>query len=409
MMGKSPEEQIIEKKDKRGGKFIGTKRNYLAKQGILNLFALLKARYTSVEAKSQLSLLFTLISSPILQPTDEIKGLLGEIDNSKVSAINFENTYSSDNFRESSRRGGGYAEDELPEISVEQPPPLGDEYRRAKVFPIMKATSRVLRIDVLDGGAGYTKIPSVKVIQNGVKTPCDACAVLDGNGSIESVIVLNPGFGYGGDSKSTEIEIPEIQITPPRGKNSENNFLRKANVTAILEYAIVGLDIIEGGNGYVTTQPPRIVVSPPEDDPDWYIDPLDQRKWNYPNEISLKAEVSSMTCSVSNKIFDVSSLEKTEELMLADYSVNFEKMSIDPLALFESSLRPQFVSSTKLKVGSKSFSNGIYIIPSLPVESDLATLPSTRYRAFDPIFGGVSQCFFLGISKRFHFVMYMTF
>jgi hypothetical protein len=53
-------------------------KDSISKQGILNLYTLLKARYTSISAKRQLAILFSFISAPKLQPTAEIKSLLGE-------------------------------------------------------------------------------------------------------------------------------------------------------------------------------------------------------------------------------------------------------------------------------------------------------------------------------------------
>ena len=62
-------------------------RNGIAKQGILNLYTLLKARYTSIPAKRQLAILFSFFSDGELQPTAEIHSLLGEADNATISKI----------------------------------------------------------------------------------------------------------------------------------------------------------------------------------------------------------------------------------------------------------------------------------------------------------------------------------
>ena len=61
-----------------------------ARQGILNLYSLLKSRYTTIEEKQQLANLFSFIELP-LQPVEEIRGLLGEIDNASISRIELVN------------------------------------------------------------------------------------------------------------------------------------------------------------------------------------------------------------------------------------------------------------------------------------------------------------------------------
>ena len=137
----------------------GDKAVGLAKQGVLNLFSLLKARYTTIEQKKQLAILFSLISSDDrLQPTAEIKSLLGEVDNGKITAVKLEGLLDRDvsqiDARSSSHRGGGYSYNERPTVTIDPPPSLGDEYKPAKLEPVMEQTSRILRIRVLDGGKG---------------------------------------------------------------------------------------------------------------------------------------------------------------------------------------------------------------------------------------------------------------
>ena len=90
----------------------------LARQGVLNLFSLLKARYTTTEQKQQLAILFSLISDPQLQPVNEIRSLLGEIDNATIAAIELLDVSDDDInterdfFRLSSRQGGGFGKDD---------------------------------------------------------------------------------------------------------------------------------------------------------------------------------------------------------------------------------------------------------------------------------------------------------
>ena len=228
----------------------------LARQGVLNLFSLLKARYTSLEEKQQLAILFSLISKPELQPVSEIRGLLGEIDNGTIAAVELvdisddsdeERTSSNarDYFRLSSRQGGGFSKDDEEIIRVEAPAPLGSEYKPAKIRAVTKPTTRILRINVIDGGQGYTVAPDVIVKQNGVSRPCDACAILGRNGSISEIVVLDPGFGYGGpqarkgllDPPLPTVEIRERKLRR-KGKGSSKNKLLPAKAIAELEYKV---------------------------------------------------------------------------------------------------------------------------------------------------------------------------
>ena len=95
----------------------------LARQGVLNLFSLLKARYTTTEQKQQLAILFSLISDPQLQPVNEIRSLLGELDNGTIAEIELldlsddDATTDKDYFRLSSRTGGGFSRDDTQVIT----------------------------------------------------------------------------------------------------------------------------------------------------------------------------------------------------------------------------------------------------------------------------------------------------
>ena len=223
----------------------------LARQGILNLFSLLKARYTSPEEKQQLAILFSLISNPELQPVREIRGLLGEIDNGTIASIELLDISSGDDdeeeeamdyFRLSSRQGGGFAKDDAQVIKVEPPAPLGDDYKPAKIRALMKPTSRILRINVLDGGEGYTTAPEVIVKQRGVARQCDACAIIDRKGSVSEIVVLNPGFGYGG--QGSEPTIPTVEIKARKSRKNPDVIVRPAVAMVELEYKVIGVEIL---------------------------------------------------------------------------------------------------------------------------------------------------------------------
>ncbi len=370
-----------------------------AKQGVLNLFSLLKARYTTIEQKKQLAILFSLISSDDrLQPTAEIKGLLGEVDNGRITSVKLDGLFDKSDYyvspivaRSSSHRGGGYAFDERPTVSIDAPPSLGDAYKPARLEPIMEQTSRVLRIRVLDGGKGYTSSPKVEVVQsNGVKVACEACAILDRTGSVESVIVLNPGFGY---RSSYDESTVEVRIAPPkRYKKKKNNRdkkdvsledIRPALAVADLEYAISDVKIVQGGNGYVITEPPKISVSSPVEEPDWYMKPIDQKTWQVNDFDGVEASVYSMTCCNGGTNYYMDDDDSAAYQLLSSNPSVLKNLENDPLALFPCTLRPYFISSNRIE------SKGVYSILSLPIQSTSIILPSPRYRAYDSVFGGI--------------------
>ena len=222
----------------------------LARQGILNLLSLLRARYTSIEEKQQLALLFSMISKPELQPVQEIRGLLGEVDNGTIAAVELVDLSLDDEedassareyFRLSSRQGGGFSKNDEEVVRVEPPAPLGDEYKPAKIRAVMKPTTRVLRIDVIDGGSGYSVAPDVIVKQRGVSRQCDATAIIDREGRVSEIVVLNPGFGYGGQQarRGQEPVLPTVEIRERklRQKISQKE-VKPAKAVAELEYKV---------------------------------------------------------------------------------------------------------------------------------------------------------------------------
>ena len=337
-------------------------RDSIAKQGVLNLYTLLKARYTSESAKRQLAILFSFFSNSDLQPTAEIKGLLGEVDDASVTSIKLFKARSKyeEISRTSSRRGGGYDVFNPPKVSIEAPPALGSSYREVIVKPVMKTTTRVLRIRVTDGGEGYTKPPDVTVAP-GWGRQCSACAILDREGHVESVLVLDPGYGYGRKGK----EPPRVTIAAPekrrRAQNNASTNTRTATAVADLEYEIVGIDIVQGGNGYVATDPPKITIDPPEEDPDWFLDI--QELADMEAEIGpFRAEVTTMKSPSGEVVYSIDGSRPPIEISL-------DRIQNEPLELLPSAVRPELNSL------------GSYIIPPIAAVRTYSESPNPRYRA----------------------------
>jgi hypothetical protein len=382
------------KKANNNSFLVDNKAGDKARQGILNLFSLLQARYTSTECKRQLAILFSLISDPKLQPTREIKGILGEADNGTVSKIEITGLLENgDNYRSSGRRGGGYSIYDVPEITVESPPALGALYSPAKLEVKTRPTSRVLKIRVLDGGRGYTSIPKVEVIQQGATVQCEAVAILDRNGSVEDVIVLDPGFGYGRYKKRDDVP-PEVRIAPPktaRGTKKKNDYY-PAIAIADLEYAIYDVKIIDGGNGYITNYPPKVDLSLPNEDPDWYMTSINRKTWKVDDSVQAKIKVTEMAsvCNGETVKTQINPMA-AKDIISLDPSI-LERMMNDPIALLPTTLQPYYTVPGDIipEVGSRAQKDGNFRILSLPIAVSTMFLPS-RYRAYDPIFGAIGS------------------
>jgi len=356
------------------------KRDKVAKQGVLNLYTLLKARYTSRSAKRQLAILFSFISNPAIQPTAEIRSLLGEMDNASITDIELTKLFARNIFtsRSSSRRGGGYSYSEPPIVSIECPPALGSAYKCAKLNPIMERTSRILRINLLDGGEGYTKPPDIYIPMGSggsSSRQCVAQAIIDRKGHIESVVVLDPGYGYGQSKNGTP---PAIIIKPPESKGTEGSKnsqvpLRQATAEAELEYAISEIEVIEGGNGYVATDPPKVFITSSKEDPDWYVDYAEIAVMSDSSSDirPFEAVVSKMRGPKGNLAYNINGVQPTSTLSGSQGGTN-------PVALLPSTIRPELNSS------------GAYVIPfvsRIRTYDDVKDNP--RFRAVDPLFGAI--------------------
>lgn len=339
----------------------------------------MKARYTSVAAKRQLAILFSFISRPDLQPMQEIIALLGEADNATISDISLlrQVVRNEETSRTSSRRGGGFSKINPPVIVVDAPPALGDEYQPAEVRPIMRPTSRVLRIQVLDPGEGYTNPPPVFVYQNGAKRSCQACTIVDGKGYVSEVLVLDPGYGYGNYGGKDDCP-PTVKIEPPKKQNGK--VTRQALAVADLEYEVVDVELIKGGNGYIKAEPPNVVIPLPDEDPDWFIATQEQpemRTIPVRDIEPLRAEVSEMKNSDGNVVYDFFGFRPAPTINRA----LIQRLRRDPLELLPSTVMLEIEDIEEAR----------YQVASLPPIPPNIKVPSPRFRAFDPIFGGVGS------------------
>ena len=371
----------------------------LARQGVLNLFSLLKARYTSIEEKQQLAILFSLISTPELQPVDQIRGLLGEIDNGTIAEVELFDLFTDNNedslsmdgesFRLSSRLGGGFSKLDEEIIRVEPPAPLGDDYKPAKIRAVMEPTSRILRIDVIDGGQGYIIAPDVIIKQSGALRQCEACAILDRKGSVSEVVVLNPGFGYGCHNNRNTLEepiLPSVEFKVRKGRPE-----RLARAVPELEYKVIGVEIIDGGSGYLFDEPPRVTLDLPSTDPEWFATPvilLDSED-DEENQLIL-ASVTQMKNGTSGVTVDTSSVRRKRYAATKLSDDTLLSIKKNPIALLPSDTRPQF-SKFISNSSSDVIENGYYSVTCLPPVQSKDALPSSKYRSIDALFGGIGK------------------
>ena len=354
-------------------------RDSIARQGVLNLYTLLKARYQSRTAKRQLAILFSFFSNPNIQPTAEIKSLLGEVDNCTISQLDLvqpslpESVTKSKGgqMRVSSRIGGGYSYDSSPTVTIDPPPALGAAYECAKAIPIMKRTSRILKIKVTDRGSGYySKSPEVLIDSPGGigSQPCQACAILDRNGGIESIVVLDPGYGYGrrnGRPPAVKIRPPEYRGVKDSGRN------RPATAKAYLEYEVAGIQMSSRGNGYVATEPPKVTLSPPEELPDWFVE-RPSFSSVVPTVDSLSVQVTEMLGPKGNVVY------ASESVQLAPVKLPLQRVRDNPAELLPSAVRPILNSY------------GTYVIPDIAaIRTYDDIMDNPRFRAVDPLFGAI--------------------
>eukprot|EP00594_Rhizosolenia_setigera_P002136 CAMPEP_0178947006 /NCGR_PEP_ID=MMETSP0789-20121207/4599_1 /TAXON_ID=3005 /ORGANISM="Rhizosolenia setigera, Strain CCMP 1694" /LENGTH=1005 /DNA_ID=CAMNT_0020627057 /DNA_START=427 /DNA_END=3444 /DNA_ORIENTATION=+ len=372
------------------------------KQGILNLLALLQARYTTPEQKVQLSILFSFISDPKLQPTDQISALLGEADNASLTKIVLPELYElEENAKQPQQlqqdsfsllnKYGGYSSQETPIVRIDSPPALGTQYQNAKAISKMKPTSRILKIKLLDGGMGYTSVPTVTIEypnnnnNNNNNKRAQACAIMNREGQVDSIVVIQPGFGYDSIPKIT-ISAPTNSLTtkkkkkqkqetnnkskPTNNSNINNNDMnaikdnettttttttitkrkkeikpkyKRATAIAELEYQIDSIEITNKGNGYIASELSQINVSvdPPKGDTlDWVLSSSN-------NENDENVQVQGKVISSQNPNF----------LLQDDFDVDtiVKDLQIDATALLPTCLRPTLILPEK-----------IYTIPSLP-------------------------------------------
>jgi len=85
-------------------------------------------------------------------------------------------------------------------------------------------------VDIIDGGSGYTSTPTISIsappiIGIGIGTTATATASINGLGSVNSVSIVNPGFGY------TNSIVPKVLVSSPNVNYEMITGINTANIT----------------------------------------------------------------------------------------------------------------------------------------------------------------------------------
>jgi len=212
---------------------------------------------TVKEARRQTALLFGLMEKN--QPVDALNQLLASIDNGSIAAIQIINP------------GAGYAPGYGPPTVTFPKPKAGEGFEAATGRAVLKPNGRILRVDVVNRGEGYSKPPVVSIAppaamrfadedEDSQYEAAEAKAILfkkgPNKGKVERIQLTNPGYGY------KEHEIIRIRLTAPESTETSKGGV-SATATAVLEYEVADIVILTNGTGYAVEKPIKVFVEPP--------------------------------------------------------------------------------------------------------------------------------------------------
>ena len=152
-------------------------------------------------------------------------------------------------------------------ISVQFPSPeAGEGYEAATGRASLRPNGKILRIDMVKRGFGYTKPPKVNIsapLAEAYGSPTATAATAEvsifrdgiNKGRIERIHIRNPGSGY-----TTE---EPIMITLSDPDISFQDGGEVATAKAVLEYEIDNIQILTSGSGYAAEKPLEILVDAP--------------------------------------------------------------------------------------------------------------------------------------------------
>jgi len=224
-------------------------------------------------ARRQIALLFGLLTER--QPVEELTKLLASVDNGSITAVQLLLNDETAATAMGGFESDGTASSEPPVIEF-PPPQAGDEegFERAEGRAVLQPTGRLLRLEIVDPGSGYTVPPTITVTSTssssslssssssppssseGDNVVADATAKAkistrgDAKGGLVSVELTNAGAGYF-DEGAIRVEVSP----PPDGVDGQT-----AVVKPILDMAIASIEVTKGGSGYAVEKPLKVYL-----------------------------------------------------------------------------------------------------------------------------------------------------
>jgi len=196
------------------------------------------------EARRQIALLFGLLEDS--QPTEEITKLLASIDNGSIASVALnEDARSAELLR-------GFSPDDTP--FVEFPPPeAGLTYNQATGNAILKPTGQLLRIEIIDGGEGYTQPPDISEDLSGILSEGEAAVISTtvSKGALKNIKIVKNGSGY------TQDRAVQLELKPPPGDRA-----KPAVIRVIPDMEIAKIELDETGTGYAVEKPVKVTLVP---------------------------------------------------------------------------------------------------------------------------------------------------
>ena len=233
---------------------VGLERFEDGATGTARLGSLLQQRYCSAAAspaqKRSLAQLLSLIENPTVQPTGTIRALLGEADDARVESL----VPSTGRF---GRPGEYCVSSATPEIIISPPPGRGAKAAKARAKTA--ASGRWRAVQIIDGGSGYAEgeEPEVRVPRAPYGASTASVRARTRNGAVVELLLEDPGAGYVQKDGVTPSKANILKIAPPAGAPRGG---RAARAVLLPEYALIGVEVVEGGGGYFANEPPTVIV-----------------------------------------------------------------------------------------------------------------------------------------------------
>lgn len=248
---------------------------YPGEQGTQALCELMVNRYGPISRESlkQIALLFSLLEEN--QPVDLFPEILSRADKATVSSIKVQ------------LRGSGYI-GSVPTVIVGTKEYLPNVNAEAKVK--LRQNGRLARIDVLEGGSGYTKPPKVFFNRTVQITEADLaannlagvgpdqygqrfskpqCDVVLKDGTVVAINLRDGGSGLFDGTFNWYIEEPTVEEPKNLSEALKSDVTAAtrvaANGTLVFDQEVDSVIVTSGGEGYTSAYPIEVRIQTPQD------------------------------------------------------------------------------------------------------------------------------------------------